>query len=83
MTKGLPWRFVKYLGQFHMFTVKVCWETGFFREWSNQDIHSLQFRQYISYDHHVFFSKCLNFDIDSTNKTKNSEKVFGFSDNCI
>ena len=30
-----------------------------------------------------FFSKCLKFDVDSTNKTKNSEKVFGFSDNCI
>ena len=30
-----------------------------------------------------FFSKCLKFDVESRNGTKESEKVFGFKDTCI
>ena len=30
-----------------------------------------------------FFSKCLKFDVDSRNGTKNSERAFGFKDTCI
>ena len=42
------------LGRFHMLTVKACSETDLFRDWSNQDFHSLYFRKYISYDNHPF-----------------------------
>ena len=31
----------------------------------------------------IFFSKCLKFDEESRNGTKQSEKLFGFKDNCI
>ena len=31
----------------------------------------------------MFFSKCLKFDVDSRNGTKNQENVSRFSDNCI
>ena len=41
MKKALSWRFTKYLGRFHMFTLKACSETALFRVWSNQDFHSL------------------------------------------
>ena len=41
MKKALSWRFRKYLGHFHMFTVKACSETALFGELSNQDFHSL------------------------------------------
>ena len=55
MLKALSLRFLNYLGRFHMLTLKVFFETVLFREWSNQDFHSLQFRKYISYDDHLFF----------------------------
>ena len=60
MAKALSWRFRKYLGQFHMLTVKACSATTIFREWSNQDFHSLEFRKYISYDNHPFFENVEN-----------------------
>ena len=31
----------------------------------------------------MFFSKCLKFDVESRNGTKNLEKVFSFSDHSI
>ena len=31
----------------------------------------------------IYFSKSLKFYVDSKNGTKESEKVFGFKDNCI
>ena len=31
----------------------------------------------------MFISKCLKFNVHSRNGTKNQEKVFRFSDNCI
>ena len=43
-----------------MFTVKGFSEAALFREWSNQDIHSLQHRQYIGYDDHLFFRNVQN-----------------------
>ena len=55
MIKVLLSRFRRYFGRFHMFTVKACSETALFREWSNQDFQSLQFRKFISYDNHLFF----------------------------
>ena len=51
-----------------MFTVKGWSETALFREWSNQVFDSLYFRKYISYDHAM---KCLKYDVDSRNGTKN------------
>ena len=41
MIKALSWRFCKYLGRFHMLTVKACSETALFREWSNKAFHIL------------------------------------------
>ena len=41
MRKALQWIFRKYLGRFHMLTVKSCSQTALFREWSKQDFHSL------------------------------------------
>ena len=38
---ALPWTFRKYLGRFHMWTVKACCETALFRECSNQGFQSL------------------------------------------
>ena len=55
MTKALSWRFHKYLGRFHMLTVKACTETALFREWCERDFHSPQFRKYISDEFHPFF----------------------------
>ena len=54
MTKALSWRFHKYLGCFHMLTVKARIETALFREWSKEDFHTLYFRKYISYENHPF-----------------------------
>ena len=41
--KVLSWRFYKCLGSSNMLTVKRCSETVFFREWSNQVFHRLEF----------------------------------------
>ena len=38
-----------------MLTVNVCSETALFKECSNQAFHGLEFRKYISYDHHLLF----------------------------
>ena len=67
-----------------MFTAKGCFEMTLFKEWSNQVFDSQESRKYISYLDHLFFLKCLNFDGDSINGTKNRENVFHFQDNyCI
>ena len=66
-----------------MLTVKACSETTLFAELSDEVFHSLQFGEYISYDHYLFVSKCLKFDIDSRNGKKESEKVLCFLDICI
>ena len=54
------WRFRKHLGRFHMLTTKACSETVLFREFSNKDFYSLQFRKYITYDDHLFFQNVQN-----------------------
>ena len=41
MTKFLSGTFYKYLGPFHMFSVKACSLTMLLGEWSKQDIDSL------------------------------------------
>ena len=41
MIKALSWRFRKYLGRFHKFTLKAFSETALFRECSNQLFHNL------------------------------------------
>ena len=61
-----------------MLTAKAGSETMLFIEFSIKDFHTLQFRKYISYDDHVFFSKRLKFGVHSRNGTKNSDKVFRF-----
>ena len=76
--KLLRWRFCKYLEHFHRLTVKAFFEMTFFRECSNQDFYSLWLRKYISFGDHPFIKKCLKFDIDSMNGTKNWEKFFCF-----
>ena len=38
-----------------MLTLKGCTETVLFREWSQQDFDSSEYRKYISYDNHPFF----------------------------
>ena len=43
-----------------MLTVKACYETALFREWSKQVFHSLYFWKYISYDNHPFFQNVSN-----------------------
>ena len=83
MIKALSRRFPKYLERFHIMTPKACSEMALFRELSNQHFHSLQFQKYISYDDHLFFLRCLKFEVDSRNGIKNREKVFCFSDNCM
>ena len=39
--------------------------------------------QHISYEGHLFFSKCLKIDIDFGNGGKISQKIIHLSDNCI
>ena len=41
MIKALSWTFRKYLGRFHMFTVKACPETVLLKKLSKKDFHSL------------------------------------------
>ena len=41
MIKLLSWRFGKYLGRFHMLTIKACSEAVLFREWSNEEFYCL------------------------------------------
>ena len=55
MMKVLSCRFYKSLGPFNMLTVKGVSETVFFKEWSNQVFHSLEFPKESSYDNHLFF----------------------------
>ena len=55
MIKALSARFPKDLGRFHMLSVKGCYERELFREWPNQDFHSLKFRKYTSCDNDPFF----------------------------
>ena len=78
MIKVLSCRFQKCLAPIHTMTAETGSETALFREWSNQVFDSLQFWKYISYDDHVFFSKCLKSDEDSINGRENSAKVFRF-----
>ena len=43
-----------------MLTDKASSETAVFREWSNQDFHSLLLRKDISYDHQRFLQNIWN-----------------------
>ena len=71
MRKTLSWRFWENFGQFHMLRIKAFSEIALFREFSNQDFDSLQLWKYMSYDDHLFCSKCLKFDVDSIIGRKN------------
>ena len=55
----------------------------FFRHLSNHIFRNLYFPTYISYEGHLFFSKCLKIDIDFGNGGKISQKIIHLSDNCI
>ena len=152
MRKVLSWRFRKYLRDFHMLTVKVCWKRPFlesdltelftvrkfgnavamtiifffkmykiwcsFRKWKKQSSKSFSVFRYLHLDWEfenltilnnifitwsqcltkiftfcnfgntlamtiILFLKRLKFDVDSGNVTRDWEKVFRFSDNCI
>ena len=62
-----------------MLTISACSETALFKEYSKQDFHSLYILKQFSYDnHHAFFPKYLELDVDSRNGTKNSGKFFRF-----
>ena len=58
----------------------TCW---LFRHLSNHVFRNLYFPTYISYEGHLFFSKCLKIDIDFGNGGKISQKIIHLSDNCI
>ena len=83
MRKVLWWRFHKYLEHYQVLTLKAFSEIAVFRECSNEDFNSLRLQKYISYGRHPFFSKCLKFDAESINGTKNWGKVCRFSYNYI
>ena len=58
-----------------MFIVKACSETALFRESSNQDFHSPQFRKYISYDNQLFFQNVKNL-MYIREMVQKSQKIF-------
>ena len=58
-----------------MLTAKGCSETALFREWSNKVLTICNLEKTLAI---TFFRKCLKFDGDSRNGTKNSEKVVRF-----
>ena len=58
--KVLSCRIYKSLGTFNMLTVKMCSETVFLREWSNQVFDNLYFPKESSYDDHPFFQNVQN-----------------------
>ena len=49
-----------------------------FREWSNQDNHSLWFRKYISYDIHLFSQNVWNLMWNPEMEQKLQKKVYVF-----
>ena len=66
----------------HVDCQRVFWKDTFYRKvWQSFS------KSAISEIHLVwpssFLWKCVEFDVDSRNGTNNSEKVFGFSDDCI
>ena len=73
----------KYLGRFHMLTVKACSETALFRErYITKILTDCNFRNSLAVTI-IFSFKFLGFDVNSRNRTKKSKKVFYFSYNCI
>ena len=58
-------------------------QTQVFRYLSKHVFRGRYFRKCKSYEGHFFFLKWWKFNGDSKNAEKNSEKMFGFSDNCI
>ena len=58
--KVLSCRIYKSLVTFNMLTVKMCSETVFLREWSNQVFDNLYFPKESSYDDHPFFQNVQN-----------------------
>ena len=54
-------------GLFNMLTVEGCPEMGLFRYLSNLVFGSRYFRRYITYEGHLFFSKCSKYDINFRN----------------
>ena len=83
MIKVLSYRYHKSLGPFNMLTVRECSETGLFRHLSYRVFRSPYFLKYISYEGHLFFSKCSKKYINFRNGKKNSEKLIRSLDNCI
>ena len=81
--KVLASRFQLCLVVFHMLTVKGCSQTGPLRCLSNQVFRSLYFRKYISYEAHLFFSKCSKFGVELRNAIKKWEKAFSFLYNWV
>ena len=71
-------RFQHCLGAFDAFPVEGCSETRLFTHLSNYVFRSPQFRKYISYEGHLFVSKCFKFDVDLRNAEKNGELFFPF-----
>ena len=61
-----------------MLAFHKCSDTGIFTHLSSHALCSLQFRKYITYEAHIFFSNCSKFDADFRNGEK-IEKIFLFS----
>ena len=46
-----------------MLSVEEGYERGLFKHLCNGAFHSVKLRIYIGYESHLFFSKCLKFDV--------------------
>ena len=75
-------RFQQCLGPFTMLLLVRSSETGLFRHLFNYAFWSPYFRQFISYEVHMFF-KCSKFNLDLENGKNKREKVCCFLDNWI
>ena len=83
MIKVLSCIFHKCLGPFSMMTVKECSKTTLHREWSNQKFLTVLNLGNTLAMTIIFSLKCLKFNADSRNGTRNRQNVFRFWDSCI
>ena len=81
--KVLPCKFYKCLGLFNMLTVKGRIETVFLESGLTKSLTVCTFERKVAMTIIFFFSKCSKINVVFRNRTKKSEKVFCFQDNCI
>ena len=78
-----PFWFQQCLGPFKMLLLHDYSEAILFWYSSNRVFGSLQFREYISYECHLFVWICPKFNLGFKNAEKNRAKAFCFWENCI